>query len=103
MTDYLYRVRVYADIDWVPRGLGGVLLAQNQANLPGYGTGATPGPGGDAQTMRFQAAEMVPNAIATPPTAANVGTAITSAATDIQGQITAAILGVIQGWATGGQ
>jgi hypothetical protein len=103
MTDYLYRVRAYVDVDWVPRGLGGMDLTQNQANLPGYGTGATPGPGGVAQTMRFQAAEMVPNALTVAPTAANIGTAISSTATDIQGQITAAILGVIQGWATGGQ
>jgi hypothetical protein len=37
------------------------------------------------------------------PTAANFGTALTSAATDIQAQITAAIIAQIQAWATGGQ
>ena len=101
MTDYLYRVRAYVDVDWVPRGLQGTNLAQNQSNSPGFGTTAQAGEGSMAQTMRFQAAEIVPNALTTAPTAANFGTAIQSCGTDIQGQITAAILAVIQGWATG--
>lgn len=101
MTDYNYRVRVYVDIDWVPRGLGGVGLGQNQANIPGFGTGATAGNAGMAQTMRFQASERVPNAFTTAPTAANVQTAIASAGTDIQGQIDATVLATIVGWATG--
>lgn len=102
MTDYNYRVRAYVDVDFFPRGGGGVMIHQNQANLPGYGTGQTPGPGGEMQTMRFQASEIVPNAQTVAPTAANIGTAIQSCGTDIQAQITAAILAAIQGWATGG-
>ena len=103
MTDYPFRVRAYVDIDIIPRGMAGTDMVQNQSNSPGYGANATAGVGPVAQTMRFQAAEMVPNTLTTAPTAANFGTAIQSCGTDIQGQITAAILAVIQGWATGGQ
>lgn len=116
MTDYIYQVRTYVDVSICPRGVGGAGLSPSgnpasaptgvgyaQANIPGFGTAGNPGQSNMAQTMRFQAAEMVPNAIATAPTAANIGTAISSTATDIQGQITAAILAKIQGWATGGE
>jgi|SRR5215472_1560195 len=116
MADYLYEVRTYVDVFIVPRGVGGAGLSPSgnpanaptgtgyaQANVPGFGATGTPGISPMAQTMRFEAAEMVPNAIATPPTAANIGTAISSTATDIQGQITAAILARIQNWATGGE
>jgi hypothetical protein len=50
--------------------------------------------------MRFQASEVVPGTIDAP-TAANIGTAISSAATDIQGQITTALIAQIVAWATG--
>jgi hypothetical protein len=116
MPDYLYKVTTYVDVSIVPRGLGGSGLSPSgnptgqsagvgytQANVPGFGASGTPGQSGFAQTRRFEAAEMVPNAIATPPTAANIGTAISSTATDIQGQITAAILAQIQNWATGSE
>lgn len=107
MADNLYAVRVYCDIMMMPRGGAGVLLQQFQSNIPGYDGTATLAPQSGvapaAQTLRLDAQEMVPNAIATPPTAANIGTAISTCATDIQNQITTAVLGVIQGWATGGQ
>jgi hypothetical protein len=103
MADNLYMVRVYADVCLLPRGTAGPGLQQNNANIAGYGSTQGPGSAPMGQTMRFQQDEIVPNAIATPPTAANFGTALTSAATDIQGQITTAILATIQGWATGGQ
>jgi hypothetical protein len=103
MADNLYGVRVYVDVSLLPRGMAGAYISQNNANIGGYGSTQGPGLAPMGQTMRFQQVELVPNAIATPPTAANIGTAISTAATDIQGQITTAILGVIQGWATGGQ
>lgn len=118
MPDYLYEVRTTVDVFLLPRGVGGAGLAPSgpypvptgyptgigfsQANVPGFGATGTPGIAPMGQTQRFQAAELVPNALATPPTAANIGTAISSTATDIQGQITAAILAQIQAWATGG-
>jgi hypothetical protein len=103
MADNLYMVRVYVDVCLFPRGMAGAYISQNNSNIGGYGSTQGPGPAPMGQTMRFQQDETVPNAIATPPTAANIGTAIASAATDIQGQITTTILGTIQGWATGGQ
>jgi hypothetical protein len=103
MPDYLYGIRVTTDLYLVPRGTAGPGLQQNNANIGAY-TQVLPGSGSApmGQTMRFLQDEMVPNAIATPPTAANIGTAITTAATDTQAQITAAILAQIQAWATGG-
>jgi hypothetical protein len=104
MPDYLYDVRVYVDVNLIPRGVAGTLLAQNNSNIGAMGPGAgTAAPGPAMQTMRFQMREMVQNAIATPPTAANIGAAITQAATDIQAQITAPVLATIQGWPTGAQ
>lgn len=85
----------------MPRGVAGPGIQQNNSNIGGYGPNQTAGINPVAQTMRFQQVELVPNAIATPPTAANIGTAIQTAGTDIQNQITAAILGQIQGWALG--
>ena len=111
MADNLYEVEVFVNINLVPRGGSGVLFASNQANIPGFSS-TTAAPGGLAgvaqamQTMRLQACEMVPNAIATPPTAANFQTAIASCGTDIQNQLTAQgnfLLGIIQNWVTGAQ
>lgn len=96
-----YMVRTYVDVCWVGEGMGPAGLGTNMSNSPGYGASATPGQMPNAQTMRFQAAEMVPGTFDAP-TAANIGTAITSTATDIQGQITAAIIAQIDAWATGG-
>jgi hypothetical protein len=104
MPDYIYNVRVYADVSFVPRGRpGGVGIQQNNSNIGGYGATQGPGEAPGAQTMRFQQVEYVGNAVATPPTAANIGTAIQTAGTDIQAQITAAVLAQIQNWATGGE
>jgi len=103
MADNLYMVRVYADICLVPRGVGGPGLQQNNSNIGGYGATRGPGNAPHGQTILFVQDEMVPNAIGTPPTAANIGTALTSAATDIQAQITAPILAQIQNWATGSE
>src|SRR5215469_14192878 len=123
MVDYVYQVRAYVDVSICPRGTGSSTLGPSgppssgtvssvtfsasptgygysESNVPGFGTTGTPGILPMAQTKRFQAAEMVPNAIGTAPTAANIGTAISSAATDIQGQITTAVLAQIVGWAT---
>jgi hypothetical protein len=103
MADYLYMVRVTTDVCLVPRGVAGTSMQQNVGNLGAFGQ-TLPGSGAApmGQTMRFLQDEMVPNAIATPPTAANIGSAITTAATDTQAQITAAILAQIQAWALGG-
>jgi hypothetical protein len=118
MADYLYQVRVYVDISLVPRGGGGATLGPSgpdgqltgapalgfaQSNVPGYGPTWTPGIVPMGQTKRYQQAEMVPNAIATPPTVANIVTALTSAANDLGGQITTADLATIQNWALGQQ
>lgn len=111
MADNIYEVTIYADIHIMPRGGSGVLFRQNQANIAGYSsTTASPGGIGGvapvAQTMRLQASEIVPNAVATPPTAANIQTAIASCGTDIQNQLTAQssyLLGIVQGWVTGAQ
>lgn len=99
-----YRIRVYADIDWVPAGAGGAALGQSQSQDPGYGQAANPGAVGVAQTRRYQAAESVPGGNA--PTLANILTALQSIATDLAGAtgtpiITAAELAIIQGWASG--
>ena len=102
MPDYLYSVRVYVDVNYVPRGTAGTNLLQNQSNIPGFAAGATPGNAPAAQTRRFQQNEMVLNAIATPPSAANIGAAMTQAATDIQAQLTGPVMAQIVAWATGG-
>ena len=98
-------VRVYADICHVPNGVSGPGMSFAPiANLPGYGGSVVGGVGGsqpNAQTLRFQQQELVPGTMDAP-TAANIGTALTTAATDLQAQLTAAVVAQIQGWATGG-
>jgi hypothetical protein len=101
-----YKVRVYVDVDWVGEGSGGAGLAGStssvgMSNYPSQGIANYPIAVGNAQTMRFQDQEPVGGTLDAP-TAANIGAAITAAATDIQTQITAAVLAQIQGWATGG-
>ena len=97
-----YGVRVYADILWLPEGAGGAGIVVLAANSPGYGAGGTPGIMSNAQTLRFQQAEMVVPATFDVPSAAEIGTALTAAATDIQTQLTTAIVAQIQAWRTGG-
>jgi hypothetical protein len=101
MADYLYMVRVTTDVCLVPRGTAGPGLQQNVANVGGFTGAQTAGAAPMGQTYRFLQDEMVPNAIATPPTAANIGAAISQAAIDTQAQITPALLATIQNWATG--
>jgi hypothetical protein len=103
MAEYVYKVHVKAYVQRVARGMGGAGLQLNQAEHGGFGPTDTPGNAPSGQVMYFQANEMVPNAIATPPSAANIGTALTSAATDIQTKITAPILAQIQNWSLGGE
>ena len=103
MPDYIYSVRVYADVSYTARGTGGTQFQQNNSNIPGYTALQTGGNAPGAQTIRFQQGEMVGNAVATPPTAAQIAAAITQAGTDIQTQITAPVLAKIQNWATGSE
>lgn len=103
MPDYIYHVRVYADVNYLGRTQRPAGIQVNVSNVGGYGPGQIAGDAPTGQTMRFQQVEMVPNAVATPPTAANIGTALSTAATDIQAQITAAVLAQIQNWANGGE
>jgi hypothetical protein len=101
MPDYIYQVRAYVDISMLPRGTGGTLIQQDQANLAGYGPNQGAGTGPASQTLRLAQAEVVPNALATAPTVANLTSAMTTLASDLTGQITPATLAMIQNWATG--
>lgn len=103
MPDYSYQARVYLDISWLPRGTAGTLVQQNQANLGGYGPTQSPGAGPAGQTMRFSQLATVPNALNAAPTQANIVTALTTAATNLGGQITPDILAQIVNWANGGE
>ncbi len=97
-----YMVQVRVRVNRVARGMGGSGLQQNNADIGGYGSGDTPGNAPSGQSMYFQVDEVVPGTLDSP-TAANIGTALTTAATDIQAKITAPVLAQIQGWATGGE
>jgi hypothetical protein len=103
MPDFMYQARVYLDISWLPRGVDGTLLQQNNANLTGYGPTQGPGTGPAGQTLRIGQAEIVPNAIASPPTVANIVAALTTAAASIGTQITPDVLQQITNWAYGGE
>ena len=99
------RCRIYLDIDSVAGGTGTVLLAQFQAEMPGYGQAQGPGAGGVKQTLRLDDAVQVPG---TPGslTVANFNTALTAAVADFAGAtgtplITPAVLAQINGWFTG--
>lgn len=107
-----YIVDVTVDYRWVGPGMGSVLMGVAQANDPGFGATGTPGSRGNAQTARDQVSETVPGGAS--PSAANFGTAMTQAATDLQTRLSTAglnaftgqsgtLLSVIQGWATGAQ
>ena len=99
-------VRVYADICRLPGGTGGAAFSGAPiANTPGYNgspVGGGPGTVPNGQTIRLQVAELVPGTI-DQPTAANIGTALTSAATDLQAQITTAVITQIDNWRLGGE
>lgn len=97
-----YRVEVSVRVGFVPDGVGGAMIGGAQANIPGTGSPSTSGFGTvfGAQVRKYIQAEGVPGTL-NAPSAANIATAINSAATDIQNQITAAELAIIQGWSTG--
>jgi hypothetical protein len=106
MPDYIYNVRIYVDVNYVPRGRpNGVGVQQNQSNIGGYGPTLTSGEAPASQTLRLQQVEYVPNAVTTPPTAANIGTALTTAAADIQTRLAAdpVTMAMIQNWAIGSE
>ena len=96
-----WAVRVYADVYWVGAGVGNTAYGP-AANVPGFGAGQYAAVVPEAQKLLFQQGEQVIAAGATP-TAAEIGTALTSAATDLQAQLTAAYVTKIGNWASGGQ
>ena len=101
-----FLARSYVDICWVPEGTGGVSFTGGAiANTPGHGQTQTAGSVPNAQTMRFQAAAVIPGADS--PSLANINTALTTIVNDLAGstgtpQITAALLAQIVAWASGG-
>jgi len=97
-----YRVNVIVDINAVPIGTGGAGIVPREGNVAGVGPSQYPGTFGNTQTMRLIQSEIVPGTFGAP-TAANIGTAISSAATDIQAQITAAVIAQIVAWGTGSE
>jgi hypothetical protein len=96
-------IRVYADFSTMPIGTGGVGIVPGggYANEPGMGASLGPAPGENAQTLRLQQKEATVQASGTI-TEAELATALTSAATDLASQLTAAIVAQINGWSTGG-
>jgi hypothetical protein len=103
MPDYVYSVTCKVYVNYLGRTQRPAGVQTNVSNIGGYGPTQGTGDAASGQCMYFQQNEMVPNAIATPPTAANIGTALSTAATDIQNQITPAILAQIQNWSTGAE
>lgn len=96
-----WAIQMTLDIGWIGEGSGGAsFVARPQANIAGYGSTPYPGVSFNAQTIRFQQAEQV-IPTASPPTQANFQSAVTSAATDLNSQLTAAVVAVLQGWASG--
>ena len=78
-----YRLRYTANIDWIGDGSGAMEVS-------------------GAQTLSFSATQPVPYVPgADAPTSGNISTACTAMATDIAAQMNA-VLGRIQGFATGG-
>lgn len=76
-----YRIRVTLDLDWVPDGGGGATMGQNQSNNPGYGSALGFGTVGAAQTLELMVSESVAGGDTL--TQANLNTAVTQAATDL--------------------
>lgn len=118
-------VEIEVRFGWINAGGGNTLLAQQQANVPGQGNPTSPAVASglgvaqatgqlartafSAQVMQFISFEPVPVAAGSEGsvTVANLNTALTNAIADITGAsgtpfINAAVLAVIQGWATGG-
>lgn len=99
-----WMVRGYVDICWVPEGTGGVTIMATggEANEPGYGSALAAGAMPTAQTLRLQQAEAITGTNAAPPNVTAIQAGITQMATDLNSQITAAIVTQIDNWATGG-
>jgi len=103
-----YLVRSYTELCWVPDGVAGAALGQNQANSPGFGSALNPGSIPNAQVLRLQVAEPVPGGDS--PTQANFNTAFVAIAADLNTLIatpgafsggTQTPLAIAQGWSTG--
>ena len=101
MPDFLYQIRAYVDVSMLPRGTGGTLIQQNQANLAGYGPTQSPGTGPASQTLRLAQAEVTPNQLTIAPTVADIQSAMTTLGASLVTQITPATLTMIQLWASG--
>jgi hypothetical protein len=102
-------VRVEVTYGYVPMGAAGTVLGQQQADMPGFGATATPGPVFFAQSAKDIVGETVPGGES--PTSGNFNTALAAAATDLQTRLTTAnqvpgfttgtLLALVQGWSTG--
>jgi hypothetical protein len=99
-----WAISVFANISWIPEGVGGAGLRSTggMGNVPGMGSLQTAGTVGNAQTLRFQQGEQVVGVSGTPPTATAINNALTAAATDLGSQMTtAAVINQLTGWQSG--
>lgn len=99
------KIRLYADFDRVAPGGGSVMLGGMYANDPPQGQSGYPIAAGNAQTKRFQVAEMVLGYNGSM-TEAQILTALQTLASDLAAAtgtpiITTSILAELNGWATG--
>lgn len=101
MPDYLFEIRVTADINLLPRGTDGALLGQANSNIGGFGPNDIAAASGAAQTLRKSTRVVVPNNPNTPPTAANIAAAITTAGANIQANLPPSVMAMISNWALG--
>lgn len=86
------------DIAWVPDGVGPMEVPTSGV-LTFFPSAANPA-GVSLGSGAFAQGSLIPGANA--PTLANIATALTNLSTDVQAQITAAVLARIQAFATGG-
>jgi len=99
-------VRAYLDFCWVGEGVGGSVVFQTAANIPGYDISG-PGSQPNAQTIRFQDQEQVQGTSTTLPThpvVADFEAAVTLIATNTNAYLVAnpQIVQQMQNWAAGG-
>lgn len=98
----MYVIQTEVTVMWVGDGMGGAGLGQQQANVGGMSAGLTPGPIGNAQTLKGIQREGVIAVSPDAPTATELKTAMTLSATDLNTNfLTAANVATIQGWSTG--
>jgi len=86
------------DIAWVPDGVG-PMEVPSSAMIRFFASAANPA-GVTLGSGAFAQGSLIPGANA--PTLANIATALANLSTDIQAQITPAVLARIQAFATGG-